>query len=66
VITMHDLNTAFRYADKFLFLKNGAIFAALDRSEISSNVIEEVYGVPVAVQWHQNHPVVLPLDGDPD
>ncbi len=66
VITMHDLNTAFRYANKFLFLKNGTIFAALDRSEISSNVIEEVYGVPVTVQWHQDHPVVLPLDSDPD
>jgi len=66
VITMHDLNTAFRYADKFLFLKKGTIYAALDRTEISSHVIEEVYGVPVAVQWHQDHPVVLPLDGEED
>jgi len=64
VITMHDLNTAFRYADKFLFLKNGRIYAAVDRSEITGGIIEEVYGVPVAVQWHQDHPVVLPLDGD--
>lgn len=49
LITMSDLNTSFCYADKFLFLKNGAIFAALDRPGISSNVIEEVYGVPVVV-----------------
>jgi iron complex transport system ATP-binding protein len=62
VITMHDLNTAFRYADRFLFLKKGTIFAALGRSEITGTVIEEVYGVPVSVQWHQDHPVVLPLD----
>jgi len=62
VITMHDLNTAFRYADRFLFLKDGTIFAALDRSEITATVVEQVYGVPVDVQWHQNHPFVLPLD----
>jgi len=64
VITMHDLNTAFRYADKFLFLKQGTIHAAVDRSQITGDIIEEVYGVPVAVQWHQDHPVVLPLDED--
>jgi iron complex transport system ATP-binding protein len=64
VITMHDLNTAFRYADRFLFLKKGTIRAAVDRSQITGDIIEEVYGVPVAVQWHQDHPVVLPLDED--
>jgi iron complex transport system ATP-binding protein len=64
VITMHDLNTAFRYADNFLFLKQGKIYAAVDRSQITGDIIEEVYGVPVAVQWHQDHPVVLPLDED--
>jgi iron complex transport system ATP-binding protein len=66
VVTMHDLNTAFRYADKFLFLKDGTIHAAVDRPQINGDIIEEVYGVPVAVQWHQDHPVVLPLDGDPE
>ena len=64
VVTMHDLNTAFRYADNFLFLKQGTIYAAVDRSQITGDIIEEVYGVPVAVQWHQDHPVVLPLDED--
>jgi len=64
VITMHDLNTAFRYADNFLFLKTGTIVAAVDRSQITGDIIEQVYGVPVTVQWHQDHPVVLPLDKD--
>jgi iron complex transport system ATP-binding protein len=63
---MHDLNTAFRYADNFLFLKQGTIRAAVDRSQITGDIIEEVYGVPVAVQWHQDHPVVFPLDGEED
>ena len=62
VVTMHDLNTAFRYADRFLFLKNGTVFASVDRSGITGEIVEEVYEVPVAVEWHQNHPFVLPLD----
>jgi len=64
VIAMHDLNTAFRYADNFLFLKDGTIYAAVDRSQITGDIIEEVYGVPVIVERHQDHPVVLPLDED--
>ncbi|MBD3368828.1 ATP-binding cassette domain-containing protein [Candidatus Fermentibacteria bacterium] len=66
VMTMHDLNTAFRYADSFIFLKEGRVHAAVGRTGITADVVEEVYGVPVAVQWHQDHPVVLPLDGDRD
>jgi len=62
LVTMHDLNTAFRYADRFLFLRDGMIFAAVDRSGITEDIIEKVYGVPVAVEWHQDHPFVLPLD----
>lgn len=68
VVTMHDLNTAFRYADRFLFLREGTIFASVDRSGITERIIEDVYGVPVSVEWHQDHPFVLPLDdntGDP-
>ncbi|PIE52242.1 iron ABC transporter ATP-binding protein [Candidatus Fermentibacteria bacterium] len=60
--TMHDLNTAFRYADRFLFMKNGRITASVDSSEITEEIIEEVYSVPVSVKWHQDHPYVLPLD----
>lgn len=62
VVTMHDLNTAFRYADRFLFLKEGGIFARVDRSGITDEIIREVYGVPVKVEWHQDHPYILPLD----
>lgn len=65
LVTMHDLNTAFRYADRFLFLKGGSIFASVDRAGIDEDIIGEVYGIPVAVEWHQEHPYVLPLD-DPD
>ncbi len=61
IITMHDLNLAFRYSDKFLFLKHGTIFAAGSMGEITPQVIEEVYGVPVTIQNYQNVPVVIPV-----
>ncbi|WP_094229029.1 ABC transporter ATP-binding protein [Methanolobus psychrotolerans] len=61
VMTMHDLNLAFRYADKFLFLKNGTIFAAGSMGDITPQVIEEVYGVPVTIQNYMNVSVVIPV-----
>lgn len=61
VMTMHDLNLAFRYSDKFLFLKNGTIFAAGSMSDITPQIIEEVYGVPVSIQNFQGVSVVIPV-----
>lgn len=61
VMTMHDLNLAFRYADKFLFLKNGTIFAAGSMGDITPQTIEEVYGVPVTIQNYMDVSVVIPV-----
>ncbi|MDW7732213.1 MAG: ABC transporter ATP-binding protein [Methanolobus sp.] len=61
VMTMHDLNLAFRYSDKFLFLKNGTIFAAGSMGEITPQIIEEVYGVPVTIQNYMDVSVVIPV-----
>ncbi|TQD23458.1 ABC transporter ATP-binding protein [Methanolobus vulcani] len=61
IMTMHDLNLAFRYSDKFLFLKNGTIFAAGSMDDITPDIIREVYGVPVTIQNYQNVSVVIPV-----
>jgi len=61
IMTMHDLNLAFRYSDKFLFLKNGTIFAAGSMGEITPEIIKEVYGVPVTIQNYQDVSVVIPV-----
>lgn len=60
IMTMHDLNLAFRYSDKFIFLKNGTIYAAGSMGDITSQVIEEVYGVPVTIQNFMDVSVVIP------
>lgn len=62
VMSMHDLNTALRYADRFLFLKDGRVFAAVDHAGITAEIIQAVYGVPVEISTHQHHPVILPID----
>ncbi len=60
VMTMHDLNTALRYSDKYLFLHNGSIFGAGDVKDISCSMVESVYGIPVEIMQHNGYPVVIP------
>ncbi len=61
VMTMHDLNTALRFADSFLFLKNQSIYAAGSCKEINSAMVEEVYGLPVAMHHIDGSPVIVPI-----
>lgn len=60
IMTMHDLNSALRYADRYCFLKGGSIYAVCDRSTISASIIEEVYGVSVILRYIEGYPVVVP------
>jgi iron complex transport system ATP-binding protein len=61
VMTMHDLNLALRYAEKFLFLKDGIIFAAGGREVVTPEVIAAVYDVAVVVEQWRGCPVILPI-----
>jgi len=64
VMTMHDLNRALRYADKYLFLKEGMIFSAGKVREVTAEMVHAVYGLPVAIYHFGGNPVVMPLEGD--
>lgn len=61
IVTMHDLNLAIRIADKFLLLKNGAIFSAGGLEVMTPENVESVYSVPVMIETYRNVPVVVPL-----
>lgn len=61
IVTMHDLNLAIRFADKFLMLKGGSIFAAGGLEVINRENVESVYSVPVTIENCRNIPVVVPL-----
>jgi iron complex transport system ATP-binding protein len=60
IMTMHDLNLAVRYADKFIMLKDGKVFAAGDQNVITPKNIEAVYGLPVDVAKHGSQLVIIP------
>jgi iron complex transport system ATP-binding protein len=49
VMTMHDLNLALRYADRFIFLKDGQVHVHGGHGVVTAEVIEEVYGLPVII-----------------
>ncbi len=60
IMTMHDINLALRYADKFLFVKDGSIYAHCSREEITSDIIEHIYSVPVTLHTINNQPIIIP------
>lgn len=60
VMTMHDLNSALRYADRYLMLKDGLVHSTGLSSEIDEKLIEEVYGLPVTIHRIDDHPVIIP------
>lgn len=60
LLSLHDLNTAFRYADRLLFLKDGCIRGMFLPSEVPGEIIAEVYGVPVDIVRHKGVSLVVP------
>jgi iron complex transport system ATP-binding protein len=61
VMTMHDLNLAMQYSDKFIMLKKGKIFVAGSHEVLSPQNIEAVYDLPVNVANYMGRPIVIPL-----
>lgn len=61
VVTMHDLNLALRFADKFVFMKNSEIFATGGLEVMNSENIKNVYSVSVKVKRCDDLPVVIPV-----
>jgi iron complex transport system ATP-binding protein len=49
LMSMHDLNLAFRFADRFIFLKDGGVFSQGNADVLTPELIHAVYGVPVTM-----------------
>ncbi len=60
VMTLHDLSTALRFADKCLFLKNGGIHAAVTPGQVTAKIIKAVYDINVEIHHHKGFPLVIP------
>jgi iron complex transport system ATP-binding protein len=61
VIIIHDLNLAIRYCDRFLFLKESKVFSFGGIETMTSENIEEVYGIHTHIIEHMGIPVVVPF-----
>jgi iron complex transport system ATP-binding protein len=60
IIVIHDLNLALRYCDRFMFIKDGGIFAYGGIDIMTPENIGSVYGVSVAVENVRGVPVIVP------
>lgn len=60
-ITIHDLNLAIRYCDRFVFLKDSKVFASGGLEVMTPEVIEEVYQIHVHTIDYMGIPVIVPF-----
>jgi iron complex transport system ATP-binding protein len=60
IMSVHDLNMAIHYADRFVFLKDNAIYAVCTKNDISEKLIQEVYGIEVSIHYTEEYPIVIP------
>lgn len=60
IMTMHDINLAVHYSDRFLFIKDGKVAAYGGVEIITEELIEKVYGIESEIIYHKGVPLVVP------
>ncbi len=60
-VSIHDLNLALRFADRFLMLKDGSVYATTETGGISRDMIRDVYGIEVLLGEIGGWPVAVPV-----
>ena len=61
IMTMHDINMAVRYADRFILMKGNGIYAAGGSEIITEENIQEVYGTSVEIVNWKNKKLIVPV-----
>ena len=59
-IVIHDLNLAVRYCDRFLFLKDSAVYAYGGEETVTPETIRQVYGMTVEIIEHKGVKLIVP------
>ena len=57
--SLHDLNQALAFGDKFFFLKNGVVKYAGGREMVTAEVVKDIFGVDVSIREIDGRTVVL-------
>lgn len=60
VMTLHDLNLALRYSDKFVMMKGGSVYAAGGPEIITPESVKAVYGLDAYVEEVRGFTTVVP------
>ncbi|MDR2346099.1 MAG: ABC transporter ATP-binding protein [Planctomycetaceae bacterium] len=59
ILCMHDINLAIRYTDRFLLLKKGEIIFDTDKENLTAQMIESIYEIPVEIHKINNIKFVI-------
>ncbi len=62
VVSVHDINLAFRYADNFLMLKDKTVHTLASKQDITPEMIKDVYGVDVILERVRDYKIVIPVE----
>ena len=57
--SLHDLNQALNFGDKFFLLKNGVVKYAGGKEIITEAVIKDIFDIDVKIVWIENQKVIL-------
>ncbi len=64
LLVTHDLNSALRFADGFIMLKDGRVLAQGDKTVLTPETIKAVYGIDSIIADVAGIPVLVPLFKD--
>ena len=60
IISVHDLNMALRYADKFLLLKHNKVYDCVKKNEITPVMIKDVYDIDIIITEVNGFKLIIP------
>ena len=60
IIVLHDLNTALKYGDKFLFLKKGKIISFGDKTIINEDSLKKIFNLNLKIQKINEFLFIIP------
>lgn len=59
ILCMHDINSAIKYTDRFLFLRKGKIIFDVNQTNLTAEMIESLYDLPVEIHKINNTKFVV-------
>lgn len=60
IMTMHDINLALAYSDKYVFVKNGHVIGYGGDEIVTEEIIRETYNVHTNILEHEGRKIVVP------